>query len=40
MLKGNVPILATAFDAQGNVDFTSMERLVKFLLQQGIDGLA
>lgn len=40
MLKGNVPILATAFDAEGEVDFASIERLVKFLLQQGIDGLA
>ncbi len=40
MLKGNVPILATAFDAEGEVDFASIERLVKFLMQQGIDGLA
>lgn len=40
MLKGNVPILATAFDRDGEVDFASMERLVTFLLTQGIDGLA
>lgn len=40
MLKGNVPILATAFDKLGNVDFTSIEKLVRFLLSQGIDGLA
>ncbi|MDV5356895.1 dihydrodipicolinate synthase family protein [Enterobacter asburiae] len=40
MLKGNVPILATAFDEQGAVDFGSIEKLVRFLLAQGIDGLA
>ncbi|WP_342325115.1 dihydrodipicolinate synthase family protein [Kosakonia sp. BYX6] len=40
MLKGNVPILATAFDEHGAVDFASIEKLVKFLLAQGIDGLA
>ncbi|MEZ3498707.1 dihydrodipicolinate synthase family protein [Pantoea sp. KPR_PJ] len=40
MLKGNVPILATAFDERGQLDLTSIERLVRFLLQQGIDGLA
>lgn len=40
MLKGNVPILATAFDEHGAVDFGSIEKLVKFLLAQGIDGLA
>lgn len=40
MLKGNVPILATAFDEQGAVDLPSIERLVRFLLAQGIDGLA
>ncbi|HBI09946.1 MAG TPA: dihydrodipicolinate synthase family protein [Franconibacter pulveris] len=40
MLKGNVPILATAFDEQGAVDLASIERLVGFLLEQGIDGLA
>lgn len=40
MLKGNVPILATAFTDDGDVDFTSIERLVKFLLIQRIDGLA
>ncbi|MBM7341563.1 dihydrodipicolinate synthase family protein [Pantoea coffeiphila] len=40
MLKGNVPILATAFDEQGQLDLASVERLVTFLLQQGIDGLA
>ncbi|WP_230468034.1 dihydrodipicolinate synthase family protein [Biostraticola tofi] len=40
MLKGNVPILATAFDLQGNVDLESIRKLVHFLLEQGIDGLA
>lgn len=40
MLKGNVPILATAFTERGEVDFASIERLVQFLLRQGIDGLA
>ncbi|MXP49298.1 dihydrodipicolinate synthase family protein [Pantoea sp. Eser] len=40
MLKGNVPILATAFTEQGELDLASVERLVHFLLQQGIDGLA
>lgn len=40
MLKGNVPILATAFDQQGALDLASIEKLVKFLLRQGIDGLA
>lgn len=40
MLKGNVPILATAFDDNGDVDFASIERLVRFLLDQGVDGLA
>ncbi|MCU5771775.1 dihydrodipicolinate synthase family protein [Erwiniaceae bacterium BAC15a-03b] len=40
MLKGNVPILATAFNQQGEVDIPSIRKLVTFLLQQGIDGLA
>jgi len=40
MLKGNVPILATAFDNNGHVDLASIEKLVQFLLNQGIDGLA
>jgi len=40
MLKGNVPILATAFTEQGELDLASVERLVHFLLQQGVDGLA
>lgn len=40
MLKGNVPILATAFDNRGELDLTSIEKLVRFLLNQGIDGLA
>lgn len=40
MLTGNVPILATAFTPQGDVDLPSIGRLVEFLLRQGIDGLA
>ncbi|TKI03745.1 dihydrodipicolinate synthase family protein [Martelella alba] len=40
MLKGNVPILATAFDQQGAVDLLAIGRLVRFLLEKGIDGLA
>lgn len=40
MLKGNVPILATAFTQQDEVDLPSIRRLVAFLLKQGIDGLA
>ncbi|XBS69234.1 dihydrodipicolinate synthase family protein [Acerihabitans sp. KWT182] len=40
MLKGNVPILATAFDKQGAVDLAAIDKLVRFLLEQGIDGLA
>ncbi|WP_413725656.1 dihydrodipicolinate synthase family protein [Sodalis sp. RH16] len=40
MLKGNVPILATAFDNQGAVDLPAIGNLVRFLLEQGIDGLA
>ncbi|MET3814177.1 dihydrodipicolinate synthase family protein [Pantoea sp. UYEF8] len=40
MLKGNVPILATAFTEQGELDLASVERLVHFLLQQSVDGLA
>ncbi|WP_413727681.1 dihydrodipicolinate synthase family protein [Sodalis sp. RH19] len=40
MLKGNVPILATAFDNQGEVDLPAIVKLVRFLLDQGIDGLA
>ncbi len=40
MLKGNVPILATAFDNQGAVDLPAIGKLVRFLLEQGIDGLA
>jgi len=40
MLKGNVPILATAFDNNGHVDLASIEKLVQFLLNQGVDGLA
>ena len=40
MLKGNVPILATAFDEQGAVDLSAIGKLVRFLLEQGIDGLA
>lgn len=40
MLTGNVPILATAFTARGEVDLPSIRRLVGFLLGQGVDGLA
>ncbi|QWA10411.1 dihydrodipicolinate synthase family protein [Sodalis ligni] len=40
MLKGNVPILATAFDNQRAVDLPAIGNLVRFLLEQGIDGLA
>ncbi|SKA22438.1 dihydrodipicolinate synthase family protein [Consotaella salsifontis] len=39
-LQGNVPILATAFADDGTVDLDSISRLVSFLLEQKIDGLA
>ena len=39
MLHGNVPILATAFTDDDNVDLKSMERFLGFLLEQGIDGI-
>lgn len=38
-LHGNVPILATAFTDDDAVDLKSMERLLGFLLEQGIDGI-
>lgn len=40
MLKGNVPILATAFTDDDQVDLKSMERLLRFLVAQKIDGIA
>ncbi|MTI17651.1 dihydrodipicolinate synthase family protein [Rhodobacteraceae bacterium RKSG542] len=40
MLKGNVPILASAFFENGDLDLDSIERLMKFLLSQKIDGIA
>mgnify|MGYP000318430985 CR=1 FL=1 len=39
-IKGNVPILATAFSDDGQVDLDSIARLVRFLMEQDIDGLA
>lgn len=39
-LHGVIPIVATPFDEQGAVDYTSLLRLVDHLLEQGAHGLA
>lgn len=39
-LHGLMPILATPFDASGNVDLPSFRRLLDFQLAAGVDGVA
>lgn len=38
-LKGILPVLPTPFLASGGVDEAGMERLVKFALEKGVDGV-
>jgi len=39
-LQGVVPILNTAFDDNGDLDLYSQEKLVEFLLESGVHGIA
>lgn len=39
-LRGVFPVLATAFDDDGSIDYHSQERLVDYLLGHGVHGLA
>ncbi len=39
-LRGLLPVLATPFDDAGELDLTSLQRLVRFQLAAGADGLA
>src|SRR5690242_18526703 len=38
-LRGNYPILATAWDDQGSFDPTSQARLIDWLIDSGVHGL-
>jgi N-acetylneuraminate lyase len=38
-LRGVMPALLTPFDAQQNIDQASLRRLVRFNIEQGVDGL-
>lgn len=38
-LRGVMPALLTAFDAQQNIDRASLRRLVRFNIEQGVDGV-
>ena len=38
-LRGVMPALLTPFDAQQKVDKDSLRRLVRFNIEQGIDGV-
>lgn len=38
-LRGVFPILATPFHDDGGIDFDSQDRLVDYLIEQGVDGI-
>lgn len=38
-LRGVMPALLTPFDAQQNIDRASLRRLVRFNIEQGVDGV-
>lgn len=37
--QGIYPILATPFEEDGRIDYTSLDRLIEWTLEQGVDGL-
>ena len=37
-LKGIIPAIVTPFDAQGNIDFKTFEKLLEFQLSRGVSG--
>jgi len=37
--QGIYPILATPFEEDGGIDYTSLDRLIEWTLEQGVDGL-
>ncbi|MBY0529979.1 MAG: 4-hydroxy-tetrahydrodipicolinate synthase [Rhabdochlamydiaceae bacterium] len=38
-MRGAITALATPFDEEGNVDFSALERLVMWQIEEGIDGI-
>ena len=38
-LRGVMPALLTPFNAQQNIDRASLRRLVRFNIEQGVDGV-